>query len=110
VDLESITIARLHVGNLSYDTAESDLFELFNGAGKVTNAEIVTHSRTQRSKGFGFISLTSVEDARRAASELHGKSFMGRIITVGSAKGPKPEGRTERSERPESEDAPVEES
>ena len=77
--------------------------KLFNGVGKVTNAEIVTHSRTQRSKGFGFISLTSIEDAKRAATELHGKAFMGRVLTVGSAKGPKPDGaRNERSERPES--------
>ena len=82
------------MGNLSYDTAESDLFELFNGIGKVTNAEIVTHSRTQRSKGFGFVQLTSIEDAKRAASELHGKPFMGRVLMVGPANGNK----TERNE------------
>jgi hypothetical protein len=109
VDLESITTARLHVGNLSYDTTESDLFTLFNTIGKVTNAEIVSHTRTQRSKGFGFVSLTSLEDAKRAASELHGKPFMGRAITVGSAKGPKPEGarreRDERDERPDQDDS-----
>ena len=91
VNLDAITTARLHVGNLSYDTAESDLFELFNGIGKVTNAEIVTHSRTQRSKGFGFVQLTSVEDAKRAASELHGKPFMGRVLMVGPANGNKSE-------------------
>ncbi len=102
LDLDSITSPRLHVGNLSYDTVESDLFELFNGVAKVTNAEVVTHSRTQRSKGFGFVSLTNLEDAKRAATELHGKPFMGRNITVGSAKGLKPDGpRRDREDRPE---------
>lgn len=93
LDSSSITTARLHIGNLSYDTTESDLFELFNGFGKVTNAEIVTHTRTQRSKGFGFVQLTTLEEAKRAAEELHGKPFMGRAITVGPAKGPKPDPR-----------------
>jgi hypothetical protein len=91
VNLEAITSPRLHLGNLSYETTESDLFELFNGVGKVTNAEIVTHSRTQRSKGFGFIQLTTIEEAKRAAEEFHGKPFMGRVMIVGPAKGNRPE-------------------
>lgn len=97
LDLDAITSERLHVGNLSYDTVESDLFEVFNGFGKVMNAEIVTHSRTQRSKGFGFIQMANVDDARRAATELHGKPFMGRVLIIGPAKGAKPERSADRT-------------
>ncbi len=89
-DAEAVATPRLHVGNLSYDTVESDLFELFKGFGKVLNAEIVTHQRTQRSKGFGFVQMAGLEEARRAVRELHGKPFMGREITVGAAKAAPP--------------------
>ena len=107
LDLEAIVIPRLHVGNLSYDTVESDLFGLFNGVGKVLNAEIVTHSRTQRSKGFGFVQFATVEEARRAATELHGKPFMGRSIIVGPAKGPKPERADQSGDESEQEIRPA---
>ncbi len=74
------------MGNLSYDATESDLFELFNGVGKVQNAEIVTHRQTQRSKGFGFVVMQSVEEAKRAVDVLHDKEFLGRKLIVGGAK------------------------
>ncbi len=98
VDLQSITTAKLHVGNLSYDASEGDLFELFNGVGKVSNAEIVTHPKTQKSKGFGFVTMSSVEEAKRAVEELHGKPFMGRAMTVGPARGDGPRVKLDRSE------------
>ena len=106
IDLEAITTPRLHVGNLSYDTVESDLFELFNGIGKVVNSEIVTHSRTQRSKGFGFVQFATLDEAKRAASELHGKPFMGRVLILGPAKGARPE-RDERDDDDEPSPAPL---
>ena len=74
------------MGNLSYDATESDLFELFNGVGKVHNAEVVVNSRTQRSKGFAFVTMASVEEAKRAVAELHGKDFMGRPLQLSGAK------------------------
>ena len=70
VSPSDITTERLYVGNLSYDATESDLFELFNGVGAVKNAEVVVNSRTQRSKGFAFVTMGSVEEARRAVQEL----------------------------------------
>jgi RNA recognition motif. (a.k.a. RRM, RBD, or RNP domain) len=82
----SITTERLYVGNLSYDASESDLFELFNGVGSVRNAEVVVNSRTQRSKGFAFLTMASVEEARRAVAELNGKEFMGRALQLSGAK------------------------
>jgi RNA recognition motif-containing protein len=76
----------LYVGNLSFDAAESDLSELFNGVGGVRNAEIVTHRDTEKSKGFGFVTMNSVEEAKRAVEELHDKEFMGRRLVVSGAK------------------------
>jgi hypothetical protein len=81
-----ISTERLYVGNLSYDATESDLFELFNGVGSVRNAEVVVNSRTERSKGFAFVTMGTVEEARRAVTELHGKEFMGRPLQLSGAK------------------------
>lgn len=86
VNPADITTDRLYVGNLSYDATESDLFELFNGVGAVKNAEVVVNSRTQRSKGFAFVTMGSVEEARRAVQELSGKDFMGRPLQLSGAK------------------------
>jgi RNA recognition motif-containing protein len=83
-----VTTPKLYVGNLSFDTTESDLSELFNGVGKVQNVEIVTHKETERSKGFGFVFMTSVDEAKRAVVELHNKDFMGRKLVVSGAKTP----------------------
>ena len=85
-DPGSVTSERLYVGNLSYDAGESDLFELFNGVGSVRNAEVVVNNRTQRSKGFAFVTMDTVEEARRAVLELHGKDFMGRPLQINGAK------------------------
>src|SRR5438445_3473445 len=61
-----VTSPRLYVGNLSFDATESDLFELFNGVGHVQNAEVVTYRHNQRSKGFAFVSMQTLEEAKRA--------------------------------------------
>lgn len=84
-----VTSSRLYVGNLSYDATESDLFELFNGVGTVTNAEVVYNSRTQRSKGYAFVEMMSMDEALRAVDELHDKEYMGRKMVVSGAKKPK---------------------
>jgi len=81
-----VTNSRLYVGNLSYDATESDLFELFNGVGLVKNAEVVTNQRTQRSKGYAFVSMQSIDEAKRAVAELHDKDYMGRPLVVSGAK------------------------
>lgn len=94
-----VTNDRLYVGNLSYDASESDLFELFNGAGRVKNAEVVVNNRTQRSKGFAFVTMMSIDEAKKAVAELNGKDFMGRPLVVGGAK--PLEAREERSGRDE---------
>lgn len=81
-----VTSPKLYVGNLSFDATESDLSELFNGVGAVKNVEIVTYRDTEKSKGFGFVTMTAIEEAVRAVSELHDKEFMGRRLVVSGAK------------------------
>jgi len=81
-----VTTPRLYVGNLSFDASESDLFELFNGVGAVQNAEVVTYKHNQRSKGFAFVQMLTVEEAKRAVEELHDKDFLGRKLVVSGAK------------------------
>ena len=83
-----VTTPRLYIGNLSYDAAESDLFELFSGVGTVANVEVISNKHTQRSKGFGFIQMNSVSEAKRAVEELHDKEYMGRKLVVSGAKLP----------------------
>ena len=81
-----VTSPKLYVGNLSYDATESDLFELFNGVGSVQNAEVVTHKHNDKSKGFGFVTMMTIDEAKRAVIELHDKEFMGRKLVVSGAK------------------------
>jgi RNA recognition motif-containing protein len=81
-----VTTPRLYVGNLSFDATESDLFELFNGVGAVQNAEVVTYKHNQRSKGFAFVQMLTVDEAKRAVEELHDKEFLGRKLVVSGAK------------------------
>lgn len=102
-EVVEVTSARLYVGNLSFDAAESDLFELFNGVGSVQNVEIVVNRHTMRSKGFAFIQMQSIDEAKRAVAELHDKEFMGRKLVVSGAKAVE-ERRSERQQ----ESAPAE--
>jgi len=95
-----VTTPRVYVGNLSFDATESDLLELFGGVGSVQNVEIVCNRETHRSKGFGFVQMTTVEEAKRAVAELHDKEYMGRKLVVSGAKAVA-ENRGERAERRE---------
>ena len=81
-----VSSPRLYVGNLSFDATESDLFELFNGVGHVQNAEVVSYRHNQRSKGFAFVQMQTIEEAKRAVEELHDKEFLGRKLVVSGAK------------------------
>ena len=86
VEIVEVTNPRLYIGNLSYDATESDLCELFNGVGKVQSAEIVTLKGTYKSKGFGFVTMITVDEAKRAVETLHDKPFMGRSLVVSGSK------------------------
>jgi len=85
-ELVEVTSPKVYVGNLSFDAVESDLSDLFAGVGSVVNAEIVSHRETQKSKGFAFVTLSSIDEAKRAVVELHDKEFMGRRLVISGAK------------------------
>lgn len=85
-EVVDVTTPRLYVGNLSFDATDEDLAELFKGVGKVATAEVVTHRHTERSKGFAFVQMMTVDEARRAVAELHDRPFMGRPLVVSGAK------------------------
>ncbi len=85
-EMIEVTSPKLYVGNLSFDAVENDLMELFRGFGEVRAAEVVANRHTHKSKGFAFVTMQTVEDAKRAVEELHDKDFMGRKLVVSGAK------------------------
>jgi RNA recognition motif-containing protein len=84
--MQEITSPKLYVGNLAYEAAESDLFDLFSKVGSVKNVEIAMDRRSNRSKGFGFVEMESLDTAKAAADKLNRTDFMGRQIVVSGAK------------------------
>ena len=81
-----VTSGRLYVGNLDYSTGEAELEALFRGVGNVLSAEVVTNPRTQQSKGFAFVEMGSVDEAKRAVNVLDDQDFMGRKLIVSGAR------------------------
>lgn len=76
----------VYVGNLSYDLSEEDLKTAFEEYGEVTSAKIVSDRYSGRSKGFGFIEMTSDDEAKAAIEGLSGKELAGRAIVVNEAR------------------------
>jgi RNA recognition motif-containing protein len=85
-EIVEVSSPRIYVGNLSFDATEGDLSELFNGVGSVENVEIVSNKHTQKSKGFAFVQMQSIDEAKRAVAELHDRDYMGRKLVVSGAK------------------------
>jgi cold-inducible RNA-binding protein len=88
--------AKLYVGNLSFDVANSDLEEMFAAHGAVRSAQVITDRDSGRSKGFGFVEMSSDGEAAAAISALNGREFKGRALTVTEAK-PRADRSGERS-------------
>ena len=108
-DRSSVESARVYVGNLSYDVSESDLQDLFKGIGGVRNVEIVYNRSTHRSKGYGFVEMLHMDEAKRAVEVLHDQPFMGRKLTVSGAQSKgldDREDKEERDDRPERPERP----
>jgi RNA recognition motif-containing protein len=82
---------KLYVGNLAYGVKDSDLQDLFAAHGTVDTAQVIMDRDTGRSKGFGFVEMSSDQEARAAISALNGKEVDGRNLTVNEAR-PKEEG------------------
>src|SRR5262245_5763159 len=78
--------AKLFVGNLSYQATEDDLRELFQQAGTVQSVRIVTDPFTGRPRGFGFVEMSTPEEAGRAVEQLNGRVFRDRNLVVDQAR------------------------
>jgi RNA recognition motif-containing protein len=83
---------KLYVGNLPYETTESDLQTLFESSGQVNTISIVRDRATGQMRGFAFVEMSDAEGARRAISELDKHQFGGRSLTVNEAKPMAPRG------------------
>jgi len=77
---------KLYIGGLSYDTTEDSLKEAFAKAGTVESASVITDKMSGRSKGFGFVEMSSEEEAQKAIEMWNGKEFEGRNLTVNEAR------------------------
>ncbi len=77
---------KLFVGNLSFNTAESELAEMFKQAGTVVSCEIVMDKFTGKSRGFGFVQMSTQEEANKAVEQFHGQNLDGRALTVNEAR------------------------
>ena len=77
---------KLYVGNLPYSINDEKLNEMFSAAGEVVSAKVIVDYDSGRSKGFGFVEMSSPEEATNAISTLDQKDFDGRAIKVNMAK------------------------
>ena len=77
---------RLYVGNLSYDTTEDELRELFSAHGTVESVNLITEGGSGRSKGFGFVEFRDDQEANAAIAALNGTDLRGRSINVNQAR------------------------
>jgi RNA recognition motif-containing protein len=76
----------LYVGNLTFNTTSADLETLFAQHGNVTKAQVITDRETGRSRGFGFVEMSSSDEANAAINSLNGHNVDGRDLTVNIAK------------------------
>ena len=77
---------KLYVGNLSFQTTEQDLNELFAQYGSVKETSLIMDRETNRPRGFGFVTMSTSEEGQRAIDALHGQNHDGRDLTVNEAR------------------------
>lgn len=78
--------SKLYVGGIPYTSTNEDLKAHFSGAGTVTSAQIIIDKMTNRSKGFGFVEMSSDAEAEKAITMFHDQEFQGRRLTVNVAR------------------------
>ena len=81
-----LSMLKIYVGNLSFQTTEDTLRDLFAAHGQVDSAAIITDRDTGRSRGFGFVEMANDGEARTAIEALNGQDFDGRTLTVNEAR------------------------
>ena len=77
---------KLYVGGLSYNTSDQGLHDVFSQAGQVESAKVITDRETNRSKGFGFVEMSTEQEAMAAIQKFNGAEVDGRKLTVNEAK------------------------
>ena len=77
---------KLYVGNLSFNTTETDLQDMFAAVGPVQEVTLMQDKFTGKSRGFAFVTMTSEPDAQKAITEFNGKTVEGRPLTVNEAR------------------------
>jgi len=77
---------KLYVGNLSYNTTDESLAEIFGAVGTVTSASVITDRETGRSRGFGFVEMASKEEGENAIQHFNGREVEGRSLTVNESR------------------------
>jgi len=77
---------KLYVGNLSFNTMDTDIKTLFQQAGTVVSCDLILDKFTGKSRGFAFVEMSTQEEANKAVAEFNGKEFDGRALTVNEAK------------------------
>jgi RNA recognition motif-containing protein len=77
---------RLFVGNLAYETGESDLQDLFAQVGTVENVRVMRDMATGRARGFAFVEMSTDDEAQQAIADLHQHQLGGRTLTVNEAR------------------------
>ena len=77
---------KLYVGNLSFNTTENDLQDAFAAHGTVTEANLMMDRMTGRARGFGFVTMSTAEEAQKAIEAMNGKDVDGRALTVNLAR------------------------
>lgn len=81
-----MTGKKLYVGSLPYSTSDRDLEDLFAEFGTVASAQVITDRMTGRSRGFGFVEMSTSEEAEQAAQNLNGTQLEGRSLVVNEAR------------------------
>jgi len=77
---------KMYVGNLSFETTENDLQDLFEQHGTVNEVQLMMDRFTGKSRGFAFVEFATSEEANKAVEQFHNKEFQGRQLTVNVAK------------------------
>jgi len=89
--------SKLYVGNLSFDTTDQQLEQLFSEHGEIVSAVVVRDRDTNRSRGFGFVEFSQQADAQKAKEAMNGKEIGGRTLKVDEARAPKERNRSSGS-------------
>jgi RNA recognition motif-containing protein len=77
---------KLYVGNLSYQTTDQQLHDLFSEAGNVSSAQVVTDRYTGQARGFGFVEMATEDEAQQAIAAINGRNMDGRALVVNESK------------------------